>query len=161
MKPQDIRQKLETLTDEQITALLELVSAGKKYEAAEQTPKPHPTPTDKELQNREKARKATELVKQKISRTDKAGRLKHMRQHKERTPLKLAEHQFLGEQRARGNSEATVKGYGRVFKKLCLFVAYMYGEADGKRIWDTDKTEEELVNEAVIKIYEDSLKWGN
>ena len=145
MRDQDIRQKLEALSDEQITALLELVSAGKKYEAAEQTPKPQPTPTDKELQARENARKATQFAKQKISRTDKAGRLKQMRQHKERTPLKLAEQQFLGEQRARGNSEPTVKGYGRVFKKLCLFVAYMYGEADGKRIWDTDKTEEELV----------------
>lgn len=145
MKDQELRNRLEDLTDEQLTALLHLIQTGKKYEAAEQKPRELPTPTEKELQNREKARKATELAKQKISRTDKAGRLKQMRQHKERTPLKLAELQFLGEQRARGNSEKTIIGYGRVFKKLCLFVAYMYGEADGKRIWDTDKTEEELV----------------
>lgn len=145
MANQDIRKRLENLSDEELAAMLQLLSSGKRYEPTEPQPRSLPSPTDEELEAREKARKATQHAKQKIARTDKAGRLKQMRQHKEKTPLKLAELQFLGEQRARGNSEATVKGYGRVFKKICLFVAYMYGEADGKRIWDTDKTEDELV----------------
>ena len=145
MAGKDIRQQLEALSTEELTALLAMVQSGSRYEATEPQPRSLPSPSNDELEAREKARKATQYAKQKIARTDKAGRLKQMRQHKERTPLKLAELQFLGEQRARGNSEATVKGYGRVFKKICLFVAYMYGEADGKRIWDSDKTEEELV----------------
>lgn len=145
MTKQEIRQKLDALSNEDLFALASLLETGKKYEATEPQPHELPQPTEEQLRNREKARKATQLAKQKIARVDKAGRLKNMRQHKEKTPLKLAEYQFLGEQRARGNSEETVKGYGRVFKKFCLFAAYMYGEADGKRIWDLDKSEEELV----------------
>lgn len=145
MTKQDIRERLEALDDDALKALAASLFGSTEYEAAEPQPHTITPPTQEEILNREKARKATERAKQKIARTDKAGRLKNMRVYKEKTPLKLAQYQFIGEQKARGNSEETIKGYERVFKKLCLFAAYMYGEADGKRIWDLDKSEEELV----------------
>lgn len=130
---------LNEMTDDELRSLLGFLQNAAEHREGT-PPEPPKRPIDAAtLRKREIARQSTE-----IASTAKTGRLRKMRQHKDATPLKLAEYQFIGEQRARGNSEQTIKGYGRVFKKFYMFVAYFYGVEDGKRIWDLDKTDEEL-----------------
>lgn len=137
-----IKEMLENLTDEQVASLAEWLEKARRINPVEPQPRPRPEVSEKEQYIRQAAKTASIN----IARKDTGGRLKKMRLHKDDTPLKLAEVQFLGEQRARNNSEETIKGYGRAFKKLELCVAQMYGEIDGKPLWDSDLSQEELVD---------------
>lgn len=138
----DIRKALEQLSNNDLTKLYTFLQDSQRLEAAQPSPKKRQAPTQEELNLRQAAKTAT----MRVARKDSGGRLKKMKLHKEDTPIMLAEVQFLGEQRARNNSPQTIKGYERTFKKLKLCIAYMYGEVDGKALWDTDLPEEELEN---------------
>ena len=139
---QGLGQILEGMNMEELDALAQWLQNSKRLQAAEPQPKHRKEPSAAELHKREVA-KAASL---RVARKDSGGRLKKMKIHKEETPLKLAEYQFLGEQRARNNSEETIKGYARAFKKLYLFAAEMYGEVEGESLWNSDLPQEELVD---------------
>lgn len=142
MNKELIRASLEKLSPEQLQALVNQVLNPQNIEPVEQPVKAKPQVTSKEQYIRNAAKAAT----LKVARKDTGGRLKKMKQHKDDTPLMLAEAQFLGEQRARNNSPATIKGYERTFKKFELFIATFYAEVDGKPQWDSDLSQEELID---------------
>ena len=142
MTKEQLRASLEQLSDEQLIRLQQQLLEGQNLEATEPTKKPRPAVSP----NEEYIRQAAKAATLKVARKDSGGRLKKMKQHKDDTPLLLAEAQFLGEQRARNNSPATVKGYERTFKKFELFIATFYGEVDGKPLWDSELSQEELIN---------------
>lgn len=131
------------LTQEQVSAL---VDTAAKVEAVEPPKRIKKPVSDEEQQRRQEAQQAAEKLR--IANRAQIGRLKGMRQHKENTPLQLAEFQFIGEQKARANSPETIKGYQRTFKKLYLFIAMMYGVKDGVAIinMEEDLPEEEMLS---------------
>ena len=138
----DIRKALESMSTDELSNLLSNLEKAKGFQPTEPKPRQRQEPTQQE----QRLRQAAQLSVKKVARKDTAGRLQKMKLHKEKTPLELAEVQFLGEQRARNNSPATIKGYERTFKKLKMCVAYIYGELDGKAVWDLDLSQEELVH---------------
>lgn len=147
-KSLETQSKKPALTAEQ---LVELRQAGANIEAAK-PPKPvRRSVSEEEQQRRQDAQLAAEKLR--IANRAQVGRLKGMRQQKEKTPLQLAEFQFIGEQKARANSPETIKGYQRTFKKLYLFVAFMYGVKDGVAIINLEEDIPEREMLAIGKVF--------